>query len=78
MYYIIEEWLTVIGIFGAGMLAMLGIMIGVDMHRKARMPRIPMKRGFDPRNPINRNSALNQQYEQPIEGWYEVKPIDWR
>lgn len=76
--YLLEQWLTVIGIFGAGMLAMLGIMIGLDMHRKARMPRTPLTLGFDPRNPINRRSVLNEQYEQPEDGWYEMKPINWR
>lgn len=79
MYYEIEHWLMMIGIFGAGMLSMLGILIGVDMHRKAQRPTMHIKGGFDPRNPINARSVLNAQYAQPEEdGWYEVKPIEWR
>ena len=79
MFYEIEQWLTIIGIFGAGMLSMLGIMIGLDMRRKARAPRVPLTRGYDPRNPINARGMLNQQYyAQPEDGWYEVKPIEWR
>ena len=79
MYYEIEQWLTMIGIFGAGMLSMLGILIGADMHRKAQRPTMHIKGGFDPRNPINARSVLNvQPYEQSEDGWYEVKPIEWR
>ena len=79
MYYEIEQWLTIIGIFGAGILSMLGIMIAVDMHRKAQRPKVHIEGGFDPRNPINARSVLNQQYVQPEEnGWFEMKPIDWR
>ena len=77
MYYQIEHWLMIIGIFGAGMLSMLGIMIGLDMHRKARKPRTPMVLGFDPRNPINRRSVLNAQDDDTESGWYEVRPGGW-
>lgn len=75
MYYQIEHWLMIIGIFGAGMLSMLGILIGVDMRQKAKRPRMTIKGGYDPRNPINKYSVLNEQYAaQPQEdGWYEVR-----
>ena len=76
--YLEHFWLSVAGIFIAGMLSMLGIMIAIDMRERAKRPRTPMKRGFDPRNPINARSVLNQQYEIREDGWYEVKPVDWR
>lgn len=78
MYYEIEHWLMIIGIFGAGMLSMLGILIGLDMRQKAKRPRMTITGGYDPRNPINKYSIYNQQTAQPEDGWYEMKPIDWR
>lgn len=77
--YLEHFWLSVAGIFAAGMLSMLGIMIAVDMREKAKRPRMHINGGFDPRNPINRMSVLNQQeYQADEDGWYEVKPINWR
>ena len=77
--YLEHFWLSVIGIFMSGVLSMLGIMIAVDMHEKAKRPRMPIKGGFDPRNPINRNSVLNRMEYTAEDGeWYEVKPIEWR
>lgn len=75
MYYEIERWLMIAGIFCAGMLSMLGVMIWVDMAKRARKPRVPLGRGFDTRNPINSRSVLNDQYraEEQEDGWYEVR-----
>ena len=74
MYLDIERWLAIIGIFGAGVLFMLGVMIWVDMRSKSRKPRVPIGLGFDPRNPINQRSVLNDQYRasQQEDGWYAV------
>lgn len=74
--YLEHFWLSVAGIFACGMLFMLGIVLAVDAKEKAKRPREVMGLGFDPRNPINRMSALNQQYDED-DGWFEVKPVDW-
>lgn len=73
--YLEHFWLSVIGIFVSGMLSMLGIIIGVGMHKQAAYrPTVPFGHGFDPSNPINKRSALNQNYDE--NGWYEVTG-DW-
>lgn len=76
--YLEHFWLTIVGVFACGMLSMLGIMIAVDMREKAKRPKVHINGGFDPRNPINRMSVLNQQFANEEDGWFEVKPVDWR
>lgn len=75
--YLEHFWLSVIGIFGSGVLSMLGIMLAIDAREKAKRKRIPMKLGFDPRNPINRRSVLNAPPSREEAEWYEVKPGEW-
>lgn len=74
--YLEHFWLTVAGVFACGMLTMLGIIIAADEREKRKRPKVAVKGGFDPRNPINRNSVLNRMEEFDGE-WYEVKPMDW-
>ena len=77
--YLEHFWLTVIGIFMAGVLSMMGVMLAMDAHHKAKRPRVPLTKGYDPRNPINARGMLAQSFEMPEErGWYEMKPIEWR
>lgn len=59
----------------SGVLTMMGIILAVDAHKKARQPRVPLTRAYDPTNPINARGLLNQQYEAQ-DGWYEVRPIE--
>ena len=73
--YLEHFWLSVMGIFCAGMLSMLGIILAMDAKEKSKRPRMPKGRGFDPTNPINARSELNRQPEE--QEWYEVKPGDW-
>lgn len=74
--YLEHFWLSVIGIFMAGVLAMMGVMLAMDAYHKAKRPRVPLTRGYDVRNPINARGMLNQEWNE--DGWYEVKPVDWR
>lgn len=75
--YLEHFWLSVIGIFLSGALSMIGIILAVDAHKKARAPRVPLTRVYDPRNPINARGMLNWQYEQTDDTWYEVRPTEW-
>lgn len=68
--YLEHFWLSVIGIFFSGMLSMLGIIIGVGMFKKTNRTSVPFGHGFDPSNPINKRSVLNQRRNE--DGWYEV------
>lgn len=68
--YLEHFWLSVIGIFISGMLSMLGIIIGIGMRNKPYRPTVPFGKGFDPSNPINQRSVLNQQ--RTDDGWYEI------
>lgn len=76
--YLEHFWLSVIGIFLSGVLTMMGIILAVDAYKKSKQPRVPLTRAYDPRNPINARGMLNQQYVQPEDGWYEMRPIDYR
>ena len=75
--YVEHFWLTIIGVFGSGMLSMLGILIAADMREKAKRPKVHIKGGFDPRNPINRRSVLNAPPSNAEAEWYEVRPGEW-
>lgn len=76
--YLEHFWLSVIGIFASGVLFMMGVMLAMDAHSKAKKPRVPLTRGYDPRNPINKMGELTRQFANEEDGWFEVKPIEWR